>query len=176
MSLVWKAIADYPAYEISNRGDVRRALPPRLRGANTVGKVLKWNVSKTGHSLVHLSTENGRKALSVHRAVLEAFVGPAPSAKHVAAHNDGNPLNNSVENLRWATMRENHADKAAHGTLLQGESHPRRKLSAQQVNEIRSCQDTQKVIAARYGIAQGTVHKIKSGQRWKCTGGHHASA
>jgi hypothetical protein len=35
---------------------------------------------------------------------------------HQAAHGDGAGLNNRLANLRWATRRENEADKIKHGT------------------------------------------------------------
>lgn len=46
----------------------------------------------------------------VHRLVLEAFVGPAPS-EHECDHIDRNPSNNKLENLRWVTHYENMKNK-----------------------------------------------------------------
>jgi hypothetical protein len=59
----------------------------------------------------------------VHHLVLEAFVGPRP-AGHEAAHGDGDKTNNALANLRWATPKENAADRYRHGTVLFGTRHP----------------------------------------------------
>lgn len=43
----------------------------------------------------------------VHRIVATAFLGPAPTTKHVVDHIDTNKQNNRPENLRWVTRLEN---------------------------------------------------------------------
>ena len=45
----------------------------------------------------------------VHRAILEAFVGVSEGS--YALHWDDNPLNNTLENLRWGTASENAYDR-----------------------------------------------------------------
>lgn len=51
----------------------------------------------------------------VHQLVLEAFIGPRPAGM-MACHNDGNPANNRVENLRWDTQSSNIFDAIGQGT------------------------------------------------------------
>lgn len=46
------------------------------------------------------------KSKMVHRVVSDAFI-PNPEKKPCIDHIDGNPLNNSVLNLRWSTHLEN---------------------------------------------------------------------
>ncbi|WP_082971209.1 HNH endonuclease signature motif containing protein [Mycobacterium sp. 852002-51971_SCH5477799-a] len=58
---------------------------------------------------------NGRKETRrVHRLVLEAFVGPAPSGTF-GCHLDGDPANNRLNNLRWDTQANNLRDVVSHG-------------------------------------------------------------
>lgn len=45
--------------------------------------------------------------------ILEAFVGPRPPGLE-ACHNDGNPLNNRLGNLRWDTHESNMEDLRRH--------------------------------------------------------------
>ena len=62
----------------------------------------------------------GRDMHYVAHLVLTAFVGPRPPGKE-CCHNDGNKLNNAVENLRWDTRSENVRDIVRHGNHPQAE-------------------------------------------------------
>ena len=46
------------------------------------------------------------KKFSVHRLVCRTFKGAPPTPTHTVDHIDGDPTNNSADNLRWATKRE----------------------------------------------------------------------
>jgi hypothetical protein len=81
-------------------------------------------------------------------------------------HNDGNPNNNHLSNLRWDTSKNNHADKVRHGTTNRGERCGTAKLTQSQVDEIRQDNRLQRLIAADYGVHQNTISRIKNGKRW----------
>jgi hypothetical protein len=127
MTEIWRPIAGRDGYEVSDLGRVRsvdRVLARRLRSGRIVYANLKGRELKR-HKLRHgyLRARLGQGQACVHQLVLEAFVGPRP-AGHQAAHGDGNPGNNVLSNLRWATPKENAADMLVHGTRLFGSKNP----------------------------------------------------
>lgn len=73
---------------------------------NRKGKILKPGIDKYGYEKVILT--NGRKirkTYTVHRLVALAFI-PNPDNKPTVNHIDGNKRNNNVDNLEWATWKE----------------------------------------------------------------------
>jgi hypothetical protein len=82
--------------------------------------VLKPGRTARGYLVVALGH---RGTIYVHHLVLLAFVGPRPAGRQ-AAHGDGHRTNNLLSNLRWATPKENTADRYRHGTVLFGTRHP----------------------------------------------------
>lgn len=96
----WKAIPDYPSYEVSNLGAVR----------NRQTKTIKMQrVSRsTGYVIVNLYPRgcSHHKALLVHRLVASAFVINKRNLPCVN-HMDENKQNNYANNLEWVTYKEN---------------------------------------------------------------------
>lgn len=90
----------------------------------------------------------------------------------MVCHNDGNPLNNNISNLRADTAAGNSADMLIHGTRIRGEMHPSAKLSALQVQEIRSAYVPHsrhlgaKALSKKYGVSHLTIGRILRGERW----------
>jgi hypothetical protein len=50
---------------------------------------------------------------------------------------------------------------------VSGERHPATHLTVEDVWAIRTSDDTERVLARRYGLANSTVHRIRAGQSWK---------
>lgn len=107
----WKQIEGYkPIYQISNMGRVRSL----ARKTNDNGglfhrkeRVLRQSVDKNGYHFVFLYDLNGRKkTITVHRLVALAFVRNHENKPEID-HIDGNKSNNTPNNLRWVTHREN---------------------------------------------------------------------
>lgn len=171
---LWAPVVGYEGlYEVSTLGRVRslerfskqrfgnlQHRPERvLRPINdhTSTKYLYVNLSKNGRS----------KKFAIHRLVLEAFIGPCPSANHQACHNDGCRTNPRLDNLRWDTIKANAADVERHGNRVRGEQSPRAKLTAQQVNYVLSCHESSLKLSRALGVASSTIRAIRIGQNWK---------
>jgi hypothetical protein len=161
----WRVLPGLPDYEISNYGDVRRSTRARTRfpGHRPAGHL------RGGYWSYKLVGPGGKTTVWAHRAVLEAFSGPAPTAAHVCAHADGNRLNNYISNLRWATHAENCADTALHGSL-KGARNPRARLTPEQVAEARPRYTgkwgEQSRLAREYGLSPSAMRSVLVGEHW----------
>lgn len=114
---VWAPVSGHPFNEASTLGRIR-SLPhvaacSNGRNSRYPGRVLRPYAKESGHLYVTLLSPRLRRM--VHQLVLETFVGPAPEGME-ACHNDGNPANNWVSNLRWDTHSGNMMDRRRHGT------------------------------------------------------------
>lgn len=100
---VWKPIVGWEGiYEVSDFGRVRRILAAR---STRNGHVLSYDQIYSGYLRVFLSNKEHSKRYLVHRAVLDAFVGPDKSSE--VDHINGNKADNRLVNLRWVTRRQN---------------------------------------------------------------------
>lgn len=161
----FRTIERYPRYWFGSDGSV----------IGPSGRVLKpGTIPPLGYQqiLIYLDTGRvGRLTRTVHPLICEAFHGPKPTPKHHAAHWDGNPRNNNADNLRWATAKENIADKIRHGrvTRTSGETNGMSRLTAAAVADIRlraAAGVPQPVLAAEYGVKQPTISNIVTRKTW----------
>jgi len=153
----WLNVVDFEGiYEVSNFGNIRSSKNKQLK---------KITIDSNGRPYLGLWKNNKQKIVRPHKLVLEAFVGKAPQGME-CCHNDGNQQNNRLENLRWDTPKNNHADKLKHGTSNTGERCNWAKLTKAKVISIRADIRTQKEIATEYGVQQSQISRIKNGVRW----------
>jgi hypothetical protein len=158
-------------YEISNLGRVRSFCVPGKHGRarSRLPRDLVPRRTADRYEFINATVDGRRRAAFVHSMILEAFVGPRPDG-HEAAHLDGNPSNNVVENLRWCTSKENNSHRAIHGTLATGSRVGTSKLNEGQVQEIRALAKTGLVdreIAFRFGVSISAIHLIRVGKTWR---------
>jgi hypothetical protein len=168
----WRLIRDFPDYSISDNGRVRRVVKA-VSGPKPKSEFVKQHPTEKGYWQVVLYRDGKRFTCRVHRLVAVVFELPRGPEQDLVAHNDGNPQNNHVSNLRWATPKENSADKIVHGTHQIGERNGRSKrtgLTDAAVIEIRELvkaglqyQD----IAERFAISRFNVCLIATRRTWK---------
>ncbi len=108
----WRSIPGFEGlYEASNLGRVRS-----LDHGRRKGRVLKQRfLSRREYVVVTMSRNGKYRDQFVHRMVLKAFCGEPPPG-YECCHNNGNPTDNQLENLRWDSRNENSVDQVRHGT------------------------------------------------------------
>jgi len=175
----WRTIPSAPEYQASSLGRVRRPIPTRQ---NPTARPLTPSVNLHGYLFVSISVGGKKKSKNVHSLICETFHGPRPTAAHEVAHNDGDQRNNCPENLRWATRRENFADRDKHGRTVRGERHhsrlrpetirrggrhPNALVTEDDVLAIRASNARQADLAAQFGLTQSTISDIKTRKSWR---------
>jgi hypothetical protein len=161
----WRVISDHPDYMVSDLGRVKsvsRMVNNGKRGLRRIRTtILRPATKRTGYLAVVLN----RKQYLVQILVLTAFVGPRPEGAQ-CAHNDGVRTNNALPNLRWATCKENQADRVEHGTSAHGSRNHMSKLSETDVLMIRG--DTRKrvEVARDYGVTPEAISAIVHRRNW----------
>jgi|SRR5215469_4262999 len=177
---IWRAIPDFPDYEISNFGGVRRAVDcvrtyfrlgqPRTRTQYKAGKILRPKIGKLKYprlTLWRLGIPKGTEVY-IHILVCTAFHGPAPSPRHQVAHWDGDRRNIRSDNLRWATPKENSMDTIRHGRGGRGK-HSGRKLSPPKVKIIKQLLRagvSHSNIALQFGVCRENITHINNRRTW----------
>ncbi len=179
----WKDIKGYEGlYKVSNFGRIKslaRKLTLKLVGSRwgksyvrirTVQEIIRKQQEHRGHWMITLSENGKRKGFSTHRLVLDAFVGPCPEGME-CCHNDGNGLNNHVDNLRWDTAKANGQDRIKHGTSNAGSTHAMAKLTEELVKQMRlfhkSGKFTIRELSEIYETSYCQVSQIVHRKIWK---------
>ncbi|PDT15906.1 hypothetical protein CO670_15540 [Rhizobium sp. J15] len=114
--------------------------------------------------------KSGGKMVTVHTIACTSKHGERPSSKFEAAHSCGNRACCNPNHLRWATSKENNADKIMHGTLLRGENVHTSKLNERDVREIKrvlALGIPKTKIAGDYGVSAATIIAIADGRNWR---------
>lgn len=166
---IWKDIPEYEGfYQISNLGRVKSLVGWNGHEYAKREKILKQSLSTTGYYKVDLKRNGQRKSQKVHRIVAEAFI-PKVDGKPYINHKDGNPINNSVDNLEWCTQKENvnHALKTGLKKCFRISEYELRSLyeSGMNMKQIAELKDTSISVIQnnmkKYGIDRRTSGESK---------------
>lgn len=87
----WREISEFPDYECSDKGEVRRKLSKYAMHLSVWSNYYHVHVTRDGTYLIAI----------VHRLICSAFHGPPPTSKHEVNHLNEDKLDNRAENLEW---------------------------------------------------------------------------
>lgn len=107
MSEEWRVIADFPAYEVSDQGRVRRRLPG-INGAHVVvGRILPRHRNPNENNFsVRLQSPKGRQTVRhVTQLVARTFLTMPENRGARVRNKDGDPANCAASNLEWTLQR-----------------------------------------------------------------------
>lgn len=170
---MFNSIDRFPGYLIGSDGSVwscrsnngslhskwKRLKPNNEK--NRLNSCARYSLASSDHKLVRVIAS---------RLVLMAFVGEPPLEKPHAAHWDGDPKNNRLENLRWASAKENEEDKKRHGTHQTGSNNPSAKIDEAVVLRARllHCQGAGPTsISRKIGLSLTQVKRILNRESWR---------
>ena len=159
---IWKVVEHFKGleglYEVSTHGRIRNLKTNRILGGTT-----KKSGTAQGYQRYTVTLACGTiKYIEGHRIVGPEFI-PNPEKKQTIDHADGDRANNRVENLRWATHKEQCANR---------DERFRRSLTMTEARKLRvewaDGKYRSKSQAAReYGINRSTVVRVLNGTAYR---------
>lgn len=154
---LWGSVKGHHGYWVNKKGDVlgRR------------GKIRKTRLSSSGYSHITITSSGVTETLQVHRLVAEAFI-PKIKGKYLINHKNGIKHDNRVENLEWATHKENsrHAVETGLFSPKRGVEVKNAKLTEEQVRQIFLSNKSNTELSNKFNVARITIQKIKTRQNW----------
>jgi hypothetical protein len=162
----WLPVIGYEdLYEVSSLGQVKSLRPYR----GTPERILRPAPDSKGYRSVKLWRDKKVRTFRVHELVAAAFLGPRPDGMEVC-HGPAGQADDSTGNLSYGTHHQNMgADRKRDGTDNGGSRNGQSKLSDEQVAEVRrrcSSGESQRSVAADFGVGQATVSNIMTGWTW----------
>lgn len=91
----------------------------RVWSMHQFGRFITGMEVRGGYRVIKLRDNHRIAHKAIHVLVLMAFRGPRPE-NYQGCHNDGQPRNNRLVNLRWDTVAANQADRKIHGSRKGG--------------------------------------------------------
>lgn len=153
---MWKQIKNFKDYEVSDEGEVRSL----KYGKKTI---LKGRLSKDGYIRYALRKDGKAYEYKAHRLVAEMFI-PNPENKETINHKNGDKTCNNIDNLEWATRKEQmqHAYKLGLKRPIKSKN---KKLTNEQVLKIREIYKAHSkkygmlALAKKYKVSEATIKR-----------------
>jgi hypothetical protein len=160
----WKPCPDFPLYEISDHGRIRR---------RETGEIHLLAQNRHGYVITSLcryvECQRERRTAVIAPLVAKAFLPPRPP-NHQLHHIDHDKLNNHASNLCWVTQSQNVLASYSTGTRRTGRRYSMTPEQHAIINFLFMTGELSRVqIAEIVGCTTSAVSKILSGKtkcRW----------
>jgi len=177
---VWKQVVGYEGlYEVSTLGNLKTF---NWKGTGQT-RIMKPAKDHKGYLRTMLVKDKIAKTIKMHRIIAQAFL-VNPENKATVNHKNGIKDDNRVDNLEWATCKENTHHAIANGIFVfstkessvnkivkRGELNGNAILTAEKVIEIRAKYNPRKVsqleLANEYKVSRCTIKDIVNRKSWK---------
>lgn len=168
----WRPIQGHKTYFVNQIGEVY---------SKRSNKKLKPSKDKYGYLYYVISENYERTTMKAHRIVAQAFI-ENPLNKPTVNHKNGNRSDNRVENLEWATHREQLTDVRTYQNIMaraaktdyraMGEKRNfgRRKTAVYREGELLDVYESLRTATKAYGANYSKASMCANGQR-KTAGG-----
>ena len=107
----------------------------------------------------------GDRSLGAHRLAWQLTNGSVPDGLQVLHHCD-NPICVRPDHLWLGTNADNLADRQAKLRRARGTRNGGARLALDEVRDIRATTGRTRELARRYGVAESTISRIRTGAKW----------
>lgn len=176
---LWRPVASFAGYEISNQGRLRsfrqkggnkHDLRTRSynRPLNRTFRILSPANNGKGYLYYYLYRGGVRHMCSAHRLVAHAFLAPQ-MGRDVVNHKNNVSTDNRIDNLEWATHKENSLHAKQIGVWTRGEMIGRSRFVDADILRIRElCASgvPQVSVAQQYNCGASAIGSIVRRRTW----------
>lgn len=151
---VWLTIPTHPNYEVSNKGQVRRAKNQRI---------VKQNEDESGYKVVTIYTDKKYYCRKVSRLVWTTFNDS--DCNLTIDHRDRNKQNNNISNLRCISHRDNSRNRDNYSNKL-NKYNLTDELKKELISKFRSKEWSTYYISKQFGIQSNYMCMVAKRGSW----------
>lgn len=145
----------------------RERFRQHTRSKYAIGNAIrKWGVEN--FELSTIATGSEEYIYSIEDAAILSFSSSA--SDHGYNMTEGGSKPPSRKGTKWSESgRHHHTDETKHQLSLKnrGEKHPRSVLSENDVRYIRQSEESQRVLAKKFGVSNPAIFYARNGKSWK---------
>jgi hypothetical protein len=136
-------------------------------------RLLKWRLNRKGYPCIGVWSGTYAATYTQHRLLMLVFRHSPGCESLEVDHINGLKTDNRLENLRWATSKQNKENSVRLGLNATGTRHGRSKLTESDVMFIREAYIPEhktfgaRALARRYEMDRTVINDVVHGRSWK---------